>query len=94
MMSEALSIHHDQTGHQFEINIEGHRAYLTYMDLGKQTLDFYRTFVPDELRGRGIAAALTEQALNYADSMGYTVIASCSYVERYMERHHRQAAKI
>ncbi|MCD5997155.1 N-acetyltransferase [Pseudomonas sp. CDFA 602] len=93
-MSEALSIHHDQTGHQFEINIDGHRAYLTYMDLGKQTLDFYRTFVPDALRGRGIAAALTEQALNYADSMGYTVIASCSYVERYMERHQRQAAKI
>jgi predicted GNAT family acetyltransferase len=27
-------------------------------------------------------------------SMGYTVIPSCSYVERYMERNQRQAAKI
>nr|GEX82438.1 hypothetical protein [Tanacetum cinerariifolium] len=71
-MSEALSIHHDETGHQFEVNIDGHRAYLTYMDLGKQTLDIYRTFVPNELRGRGIAAALTEVALNYADDIGYT----------------------
>ena len=26
--------------------------------------------------------------------MGYTVIPSCSYVERYMERHQRRAAKI
>jgi len=93
-MSEALSIHHDQTGHQFEINIDGHRAYLTYMDLGKQTLDIYRTFVPNALRGRGIAAALTEQALQYAEEMGYTVIPSCSYVERYMERHQRHAAKL
>ena len=59
-MSEALSIHHDQAGHQFETNVDGHRAYLTYMDLGKQTLDIYRTFVPNALRGRGIAAALTE----------------------------------
>ena len=58
-MSEALSIHHDQAGHQFETNVDGHRAYLTYMDLGKQTLDIYRTFVPNALRGRGIAAALT-----------------------------------
>ena len=92
-MSEALTIHHDQAGHQFETNVDGHRAYLTYMDLGKQTLDIYRTFVPNALRGRGIAAALTEQALAYAEQMGYTVIPSCSYVERYMERHQRQVHK-
>jgi predicted GNAT family acetyltransferase len=93
-MSEALSIQHDQAGHQFETTVDGHRAYLTYMDLGKQTLDIYRTFVPNALRGRGIAAALTEQALAFADSMGYTVIPSCSYVERYMERNQRLMAKI
>ena len=93
-MSEALSIHHDETGHQFEVSIDGYRAYLTYMDLGKETLDIYRTFVPNELRGRGIAAALTKVALDYADRIGYTVIPSCSYVERYMERNQRQAAKI
>ncbi|GLX14420.1 hypothetical protein Pstr01_26590 [Pseudomonas straminea] len=85
-MSEPLSIHHDLASHQFETTVDGDRAYLSYMDLGKQTLDIYRTFVPNSLRGRGIAAALTKTALEYADSMGYTVIASCSYVERYMER--------
>ena len=92
-MSEGLSIHHDQAGHQFEAVIDGHRAYLAYMDLGKQTLDIYRTFVPNALRGRGIAAALTEQALEYAEAMGYTVIPSCSYVERYLERRQRQRLK-
>lgn len=85
-MSETLSIHHDQAGHQFETTVDGYRAYLSYMDLGKQTLDIYRTFVPNELRGRGIAAALTETALEYAERLGYTVIPSCSYVERYLER--------
>ncbi|MDG1582033.1 GNAT family N-acetyltransferase [Pseudomonas sp. GOM6] len=92
-MSAGLSIHHDQAGHQFETVVDGHRAYLAYMDLGKQTLDIYRTFVPNALRGQGIAAALTEQALEYAESMGYTVIPSCSYVERYLERRHRHPAK-
>jgi predicted GNAT family acetyltransferase len=86
-MSEAPAIHHDLAGHQFETTVDGHRAYLAYMDLGKQTLDIYRTFVPDVLRGRGIAAALTEQALAYAEQMDYEVIPSCSYVERYMQRH-------
>ena len=77
VMSEALSIHHDQAGHQFETSVDGHRAYLTYMDLGKQTLDIYRTFVPNALRGRGIAAALTEQALEYAEQMVPGTISPC-----------------
>lgn len=91
-MSEGLSVEHDQASHQFVTSVDGHRAYLAYMDLGKQTLDIYRTFVPNGLRGRGIAAALTEHALRYAEGRGYTVIASCSYVERYMERRQRHQA--
>ncbi|GAB6387400.1 GNAT family N-acetyltransferase [Stutzerimonas marianensis] len=85
-MSEQLTIRHDRTGHQFETTVDGYRAYLAYVDLGKQTLDIYRTFVPDALRGRGVAAALTQHALDYAAREGFTVIPSCSYVERYMER--------
>jgi len=92
VMTESLTIRHDQIGKQFEVLVEGNRAYLSYMDLGKQTIDIYRTFVPDALRGRGLAAALTEQALRFAEDRGYTVIPSCSYVERYMERRQREAA--
>ena len=92
-MSEAVSVQHDVVGHQFETTVDGHRAYLAYMDPGKQTLDIYRTFVPNALRGRGIAAALTEQALAYAEGAGYSVIPSCSYVERYMERRQRSQVK-
>lgn len=80
-----LTIRHDRQNHQFETVLNGHRAYLAYMDLGKQTLDIYRTFVPDALRGQGIAAALTREALDFAEREGYEVIPSCSYVERYME---------
>jgi predicted GNAT family acetyltransferase len=78
--------------HHFETTLDGDRAYLAYMDLGKQTLDIYRTFVPNSLRGRGVAAALTEHALVYAERLGYTVIPSCSYVERYMQRRQRPAS--
>lgn len=92
-MTESLTIRHDQVGKQFEVTVEGSRAYLSYMDLGKQTIDIYRTFVPDTLRGRGLAAALTEQALRFAEDRGYTVIPSCSYVERYMERRQRNVAR-
>ncbi|MBF7730845.1 GNAT family N-acetyltransferase [Pseudomonas sp. N040] len=92
-MSGPWPVVHDKAGFQFEIIVDGHRAYLSYMDLGKQTLDIYRTFVPDSLRGMGLAAALTEEALKYAESMGYTVIPSCSYVERYMEHKARHSVR-
>jgi len=85
-MSEGLSIFHDQQAHRFEAVIDGAQAYLAYLELGQQTLDIYRVFVPNSLRKRGIAAALTEQALAWAQQMEYQVIPSCSYVERYMQR--------
>lgn len=90
-MSDKSTVYHDHAGHRFEITVDGQRAYLAYMDLGKQTLDMYRTFVPDTLRGRGIAATLARHALDYAESEGYTVIPSCSYVERFIERNSRQS---
>jgi predicted GNAT family acetyltransferase len=90
-MSDALPVVHDKPGHQFFISVDGHRAYLAYMDLGDQTLDIYRTFVPDALRGRGIAALLTQAALTYAHEQGYRVIPSCSYVETYMQRRRQLA---
>lgn len=88
-MTESLPVVHDKPGLQFEVVLDGHRAYLAYMDLGKHTLDFYRTFVPAGLRGKGVAAALTQTALDYAYGQGYSVIASCSYVERFIERAER-----
>ncbi|WP_313088810.1 GNAT family N-acetyltransferase [Pseudomonas sp.] len=91
-MTDKLSIHHDRTNHQFETTVDGYRAYLSYVDLGKQTLDIYRTYVPDALRGRGVAAELAQHALDYAEREGYTVIPSCSYVERYIERQGTAAA--
>lgn len=85
-MNTGNRIMHDPERQQFYTIVDGTRAYLAYMDLGKQTLDIYRTFVPDSLRGQGVAAQLTEHALQYARIRGYEVIPSCSYVERYIER--------
>lgn len=91
-MSE-LTIRHDRKNYHFEVIVDGHCAYLAYMDLGKQTLDFYRTYVPDDLRGQGIAAAIVQEALDYAEREGYAVIPSCSYVERYLQRDKQRVSR-
>ena len=85
-MGSEVVVQHDIEGRMFYIDDEVGRAYLTYMDLGKQTIDIYRTFVPDELRGRGLAALLAAEALKYASEQGLKIIASCSYMERVMAR--------
>ena len=85
-MSSDVAIRHDVEGRMFYIDDQIGRAYLAYMDLGKQTMDIYRTFVPDELRGRGLAALLAAEALKFATEQGYKVIASCTYMEAYIQR--------
>ena len=85
-MSSDVEVEHDSEGSMFYIDDPAGRAYLAYLDLGKQTIDIYRTFVPDALRGRGLAALLAAEALKYAKEQGLTIIASCSYMERYLER--------
>ncbi|NLC09525.1 MAG: N-acetyltransferase, partial [Gammaproteobacteria bacterium] len=54
--------------------------------LGDNKLDYYHTFVPNELRGRGIAAILTKAAIEYAQERGLEVLPSCSYVEVFLQR--------
>ena len=85
-MSSDVAVQHDIEGRMFYIDDPAGRAYLAYMDLGKQTMDIYRTFVPDELRGRGLAALLAAEALKFAAEQGYKVIASCTYMEAYIQR--------
>lgn len=85
-MSPEVVVQHDVEGRMFYIDDDAGRAYLTYMDLGKQTIDIYRTFVPDGLRGHGLAALLAAEALKFAAEQGYKVIPSCTYMERYMEQ--------
>ncbi|ADW16734.1 hypothetical protein Despr_0558 [Desulfobulbus propionicus DSM 2032] len=77
---------------RFEITLEGKTAVLDYVEQNDTTLIFTHTFVPPELRGRNVAAILTEYALNDARSHGKKVVPQCSYVATYMERHHEYDA--
>ena len=92
-MNQEITIHHDLEDKQFYVSIDGSRAYLAYMDLGRKTLDIYRTYVPNALRGKGLAAKLTAHALQFANEKGYEVIPSCSYVECYMQRQEKLRAR-
>lgn len=86
-----IEVKHDRENHMFVAHIDGKEAYLRYLLVGSGTADFIKTYVPYELRGRGIAGKVVEAALKYAKENQLKVIPSCSYVETYIERHKEYA---
>lgn len=78
---------HDEKNHKFTVTIDNLESHLSYSNEGENIVDFYSTFVPRELRGKGIAALLVEEGLRYAAENNLHVIPSCSYVNAYVQRH-------
>lgn len=82
----SIQVQHNSERRQFEAHLDGHLAYLTYTFQG-QSVSFDHTFVPEELRGKGIAAALVREGLEEARRRDWKVVPQCSYVAAFLERH-------
>lgn len=63
----------------------GHLAVAEYVPEGDR-LVFTHTFVPPELRGRGIAEQLVRAALDDARQQGKRIVPQCSYVALFIRR--------
>lgn len=79
-------VKHNVDENRFEIEIDGLLSVVEYNIVGDK-IDIYHTGVPQELSGRGIAATLVKNILEYAKDNNLEVIPSCSYVKTYIERH-------
>ena len=72
--------------HRYEIEAGGDIAYAAYAVSG-DTIIFTHTIVPSALEGHGIASRLIAGALADVRARGLNVIAQCSFVAAYIERH-------
>ena len=86
-MGDVPTVEHHAGLQKFSAFIEGEEAYLVYHPAGEGVLDYASTFVPEHLRGRGIASAVVRQALEYAREHDCRVIPSCWFVRGFIERH-------
>lgn len=71
---------------RFVLRVEGLEAELAYERRGN-ILDVVHTFAPPALRGRDLAARLTEAAFAWARAEGLRVVPTCSYTQAYVARH-------
>jgi predicted GNAT family acetyltransferase len=83
--------HHNEpqqevTSGRFEIEQQGHVAYLEYTIAGN-ILALIHTEVPKELRGRGLASELAKTALQWARDNHMKVDVICPTVSGFLKRH-------
>jgi len=85
-------LHEIKTG-KFSCSVNGLECSLHYSrsENSSRTLDVYRTYVPEELRGRKIAEKLVEAAIDFARKEAYLLHPTCSYVVMYFRRHRELA---
>ena len=72
--------------HRFELDVEGATAFANYR-LTPSAVIITHTETPRALRGRGIASALVQGALQLIRSDGLKVIAGCGFVVDYLQKH-------
>jgi predicted GNAT family acetyltransferase len=82
----SLHVEHLADRHRFEAVVEGESCVADYR-LAGDVMSITHTEVPPHLGGRGIAAALTQAALEHARAAGLKVRPLCSYARAYMQRH-------
>lgn len=84
-MSSAIAVRHNVPASRFETEVDGHEAVAEYRIDGDRAI-FTHTFVPPELRGRGVAEALVRAALEEMRRQGRRVVPECSYVALFIRR--------
>lgn len=75
----------DEARRRYELEQDGALAVLEYEE-ENGALVFIRTFVPEALRGRNIAAILTRFALEDARAQGKKVVPRCGYTDTFLRR--------
>lgn len=81
-----MHIVNNRAASRFETTVDGLLCVADYRRDGDR-LVLPHTLVPAALRGRGVAAALVQTALDWARAEGLKVVPVCSYVASYMRRH-------
>jgi len=70
---------------RFELTVDGQTAFLVYKRTA-ETLELIHTEVPEALRGRHLADALVEFALDRAHAEHLRVVAICPFVRAYLRK--------
>lgn len=82
-------IEHQPEQQRFSHGSQGDQAVLEYQ-LNAPRIHFTSTYVPDSMRGQGIAEILVRTGLAWAREQNYEISTSCWYVDKFLTREKSQ----
>lgn len=81
-----LEVVKNDATNRFEFNVDGFIAFIDFKQVD-QLIKLIHTEVPEELGGRGVAAALVEKTLVYLETNNFTLYPYCPYVYSFIKKH-------
>ncbi len=81
-----IPVTHNEPEMRFEAQVYGELAVCEYQLEGENRMVFTHTYVPPELRGRGVAQKLVRVALEHAREHHRQIVPACSYVAAFVKR--------
>ncbi|XP_069021495.1 protein NATD1-like [Embiotoca jacksoni] len=93
-----VSVEHDRLNRRFTVTPGSgagvHEcAVLHYRFTGEKEVDLMSTFVPETFRGQGVAALLSQAAMDFLVEEDLKAHVSCWYIKKFIEDHPQQPYK-
>ncbi|GAA1502736.1 N-acetyltransferase [Streptomyces albidochromogenes] len=83
----APSVRRVDSGHRYEILVDGESAgHTAYRDRDDQRV-FHHTEIGDAFAGQGLAAVLVQRALSDVRASGKRIVPVCPYVAKFLTKH-------
>jgi uncharacterized protein len=82
----SLDVRNDEAAKKFYATVDGHEAVIRYEKTG-DVYDLMHTFVPETLRGHGVADQLVRGALDEIRRQGARFVPTCPFVKAFLKHH-------
>jgi predicted GNAT family acetyltransferase len=83
----SLQVQNDEKARKFYATVDGREAVIEYAHMQGDIYNLLHTYVPEEMRGQGVAGQLVRGALEQIRAQGATFLPSCPYVQAFVKRH-------
>ncbi|HMI06430.1 MAG TPA: GNAT family N-acetyltransferase [Flavobacterium sp.] len=84
---ETSELFRNETKKRFELETEGHTAFIEYLIDKDQIMYLTHTEVPKALEGKGVGKSIVEKTLNYLKDNDFKLAPLCPFVAAYLKRH-------
>jgi predicted GNAT family acetyltransferase len=82
-----VTVSDNPEAHRYEAVVDGEVAGFAEYRLDGDVIDFNHTVVEDAYEGKGIGSRLAAGALDDVRARGLQVVATCTFIKGYIERH-------